>query len=96
MNPNPRWRHVGSAILSAVAVAAAAAPGLGQKGLPPLKGIDPAYMDRNAKACVDFFDFANGGLFPQLNSPAALAAFRSGPHTLASHRTAAEIPRLEP
>ena len=74
MNPNPRWRHVGSAILSAVALAAAAAPASGQKALPPLKVIDPAYMNRNAKACVDFFDFANGGWFAHDTIPAAYSS----------------------
>jgi len=74
MNPNLRWRHVGSAILSAVALAAASAPASGQKALPPLKVIDPAYMNRNAKACVDFFDFANGGWFAHDTIPAAYSS----------------------
>ncbi len=74
MNPNPRWRHVGSAILSAVALAAASAPASGQKALPPLKVIDPAYMNRNAKACVDFFDFANGGWFAHDTIPPAYSS----------------------
>ena len=30
------------------------------KPLAPLKVIDTSYMDRSAKACVDFFAFANG------------------------------------
>jgi predicted metalloendopeptidase len=74
MNPNPRWRHVGSAILSAVALAAASTPVSGQKALPPLKVIDPAYMNRNAKACVDFFDFANGGWFAHDTIPPAYSS----------------------
>src|SRR5690349_8288672 len=69
MNPNLRWRHAGSTILSAVALAAASAPASAQKALPPLKVIDPAYMNRNAKACVDFFDFANGGWFARDTIP---------------------------
>jgi putative endopeptidase len=74
MNPNPRWRHVGSAVLSAVALAVASAPASGQKALPPLKVIDPAYMNRSAKACVDFFDFANGGWFAHDTIPPAYSS----------------------
>ena len=31
-------------------------------------------MDRNAKACVDFFDFANGGWFAHDTIPAAYSS----------------------
>src|SRR5262245_1758554 len=74
MNPNLRWRHVGLTILSAAAFVAASAPAFAQKALAPLKVIDPAYMNRNAKACVDFFDFANGAWFAHDTIPAAYSS----------------------
>ena len=40
----------------------------------PLKVIDTAYMNRHANACVDFFDFANGGWRAHDTIPAAYAS----------------------
>jgi putative endopeptidase len=69
MKPNPRWRHV--AIVCLAILAAASARASAQKVLAPLKVIDPSFMDRSAKACVDFFDFANGAWFAHDTIPAA-------------------------
>ena len=41
--------------------------------LAPLKVIDTAYMNRGAKACVDFFQFANGTWLAHDTIPAAYA-----------------------
>lgn len=40
----------------------------------PLKVIDTAYMNRHANACVDFFDFANGGWRAHDTIPAAYSS----------------------
>jgi len=48
-------------------LAQAAAP----KPLAPLKVIDTAYMNRGAKACVDFFEFANGAWLARDTIPAS-------------------------
>jgi putative endopeptidase len=43
-------------------------------GLPPLKVINTAYIDRNANACVDFNAFANGAWLAADTIPAAYSA----------------------
>jgi len=64
-----------------VALAVSAAPSLtiaqgvaASKPLTPLKVIDTAYMNRGAKACVDFFDFANGAWLAHDTIPAAYSS----------------------
>ncbi|HEV8499012.1 MAG TPA: M13 family metallopeptidase [Gemmatimonadaceae bacterium] len=64
-----------------VALAVSAAPSLtiaqgvtASKPLAPLKVIDTAYMNRGAKACVDFFDFANGAWLAHDTIPAAYSS----------------------
>jgi putative endopeptidase len=52
-------------------VAATAVHAQAPKALAPLKVIDTAYMNRGAKACVDFFDFANGAWLAHDTIPAA-------------------------
>jgi putative endopeptidase len=42
--------------------------------LPPLRVIDPTYIDTTAKACVDFFKFANGAWLKRDTIPAAYAS----------------------
>lgn len=42
--------------------------------LVPLKVIDPAFMNRSANACVDFFQFANGGWLTRDTIPAAYSS----------------------
>src|SRR5690348_8907713 len=73
MNPKAHARYVWFSVL---ALLAAIVPSglVAQKALPPLKVIDPAYMNRNAKACVDFFDFANGAWFAHDTIPAAYSS----------------------
>lgn len=72
MNPKscPRYTRIGFLFALAGLPATAAA----QKVLPPLKVIDPTYMDRGAKACVDFFSFANGAWFAHDTIPAAYSS----------------------
>lgn len=59
----------GSAPIAALAQAASP-----QKPLAPLKVIDTAYMNRGAKACVDFFEFANGTWLAHDTIPAAYSS----------------------
>ncbi|HVX41802.1 MAG TPA: M13 family metallopeptidase [Gemmatimonadaceae bacterium] len=40
----------------------------------PLKVVDTSYMNRHANACVDFFDFANGGWLARDTIPAAYSS----------------------
>jgi putative endopeptidase len=40
---------------------------------PPLKVLDPSYMDTSANACTDFFEFANGGWLKRDTIPAAFS-----------------------
>lgn len=63
---------VGSAILAPMRVDAQQADS--PKALAPLKVIDPAYMNRNANACVDFFQFANGTWLAHDTIPAAYSS----------------------
>ena len=58
------------AVPAAAAAQAAAAP----KPLAPLKVIDTSYMNRGAKACVDFFAFANGAWLAHDTIPAAYSS----------------------
>jgi putative endopeptidase len=44
------------------------------EALPPLKVVDVAYMDTTAKACNDFFAFANGGWLKDDTIPAAYSS----------------------
>lgn len=46
----------------------------GQPALPPLKVVDPAYMDTTVKACTDFFLYANGGWLAHDTIPAAYSS----------------------
>ncbi|MDB4877640.1 MAG: peptidase [Gemmatimonadetes bacterium] len=61
--------------LVALCVLASARRAVAQKAdassLPPLKVVDAGYIDRSAKACVDFFQFANGGWLMHDTIPAA-------------------------
>lgn len=42
--------------------------------LPPLKVFDPSYIDTSAKACQDFFAFANGAWLKRDTIPAAFSS----------------------
>jgi putative endopeptidase len=48
------------------------------KPLAPLKVIDTAYMNRGAKACVDFFEFANGAWLARDTIPASYSSSSVG------------------
>src|SRR5690242_4500922 len=73
MNPKAHARYVWFSVL---ALLAAIVPSglVAQKALPPLKVIDPAFMDKGVKACVDFFSFANGAWFARDTIPAAYSS----------------------
>jgi len=73
MNPKARPRHARFSVLPLLL--ALAPSGLAaQKALSPLKVIDPSFMDKGVKACVDFFGFANGAWFARDTIPAAYSS----------------------
>ncbi len=74
MNLKPLQRHVRSIGLATLALAAASTTAAAQKALPPLKVIDPSFMDKSVSACVDFFSFANGTWFKHDTIPAAYSS----------------------
>jgi putative endopeptidase len=67
-----------SVTFAGLAVVAAVATARAQRAdattLPPLKVIDASYIDHSAKACVDFFQFANGGWLKRDTIPAAYSS----------------------
>ncbi len=72
---------LGFALALALATSAlrAQAPGPGVtsaslSAAPVLRVVDPAYMDRTANACTDFFQFANGGWLAHDTIPAAYSS----------------------
>src|SRR5689334_13002872 len=73
MNPKARLRHARFSVLPLL-LALAPAGLAAQKALSPLKVIDPSFMDKGVKACVDFFSFANGAWFARDTIPAAYSS----------------------
>lgn len=64
-------------LLALVPVAGGAQQGSALPGdvlLPPLRVIDPGYMDRTANACTNFYQFANGAWLQRDTIPAAYAS----------------------
>ena len=60
-----------------VALCLSAGPAIAQSApdsLPPLKVVDVAYMDTTARACTDFFRFANGAWLKHDTIPAAYSS----------------------
>ncbi len=62
------------ALLPAVAPAQQGPADPGAVLLPPLRVIDPGYLDRTANACTNFYQFANGGWLKRDTIPAAYAS----------------------
>jgi putative endopeptidase len=60
-------------LAAAVATVSTTRAAVGQS-LPALKVIDTSYLDRGANACVDFFQFANGGWLKRDTIPAAYSS----------------------
>jgi predicted metalloendopeptidase len=58
--------------------------------LAPLKVIDTSYMNRKANACVDFFDFANGGWYARDTIPAAYSSSGVGHDVMARRKSMAQ------
>src|SRR5215211_3234650 len=54
-----------------------ALPLAAQSGFRQTKPIDPANIDRTANACVDFYQFANGGWLKSNPLPAAYSRWGS-------------------
>jgi len=64
-----------AAVMLALPFAAAhAQSSLPASAVPPLKVVDPAFIDRSANACVDFFQFANGAWLKNDTIPAAYSS----------------------
>jgi putative endopeptidase len=64
-------------VLALFPAAAAAQQGPAAPGsvlLPPLRVIDPDYLDRTANACTNFYQFANGGWLKRDTIPAAYSS----------------------
>jgi putative endopeptidase len=74
MKLKPLPRYVRSFGAASLVVVGASGPAVAQKALPPLKVIDPSYMDKSVSACVDFFSFANGAWFKRDTIPAAYSS----------------------
>lgn len=62
------------ALLALPLAAAGAQSAMPASVVPPLKVIDPAFIDRSANACVDFFQFANGAWLKNDTIPAAYSS----------------------
>jgi putative endopeptidase len=73
MNPKPRARYARFSVLPLL-LAIVPSGLIAQKALSPLKVIDPSFMDKGVKACVDFFSFANGTWFAHDTIPAAYSS----------------------
>src|SRR5271156_4037449 len=66
---------LGSTLLTGAAVAQSGAPAPGNlMTLPPLRVVDPTYIDTTANACVDFFQFATGAWMRTDTIPAAYSS----------------------
>jgi putative endopeptidase len=61
-------------LLTAALVAGVAQAAQAQDSLPPLRVIDPSFIDSTANACVDFFQFANGVWLRRDTIPAAYSS----------------------
>ena len=62
------------ALIALPLAAASAQSPLPATAVPPLKVVDPAYVDRSANACTDFFLFANGAWLKNDTIPAAYSS----------------------
>lgn len=62
------------ALVAAPLGAASAQSTLPTTAVPPLKVVDPAFIDRSANACSDFFLFANGAWLKNDTIPAAYSS----------------------
>jgi predicted metalloendopeptidase len=72
-------RRVAGALLTtlALALSPALAPAAGQSpdsGLPPLRVVEPRWIDKSANACTDFFQYANGAWLAHDTIPAAYSS----------------------
>lgn len=65
-------RRVGLALLVAVALCTSSIAAQG--ALPPLKVVDRLWIDTTARACTDFFQYANGGWIAHDTIPAAYSS----------------------
>jgi putative endopeptidase len=70
------YRFARSIALSSLIVASAA-PALAQNTYKQTVPLDPANLDRTANACVDFYQFANGGWIKNNPIPAAYSRWGS-------------------
>ena len=68
-----------STALAAIALVVSAAAPLGaQNANRQTKPLDPANLDRTANACVDFYQFANGGWIKNNPLPRRVGRHESG------------------
>ena len=74
LSSRPATLALAAAMLALPLAAVHAQAPLPASVVPPLKVVDPAFIDRGANACVDFFQFANGGWLKNDTIPAAYSS----------------------
>lgn len=67
----------GATALALLAACALAWAAFAQGGRPQGRGFDPTRMDRDAAACHDFYQYANGGWLKRTEIPAAFSSWGS-------------------
>ena len=70
-------RHKSTTAVTAVLALALALPAAAQGSYQQTVPLDPANLDRSANACVDFYQFANGGWLKRNPLPAAYSRWGS-------------------
>jgi putative endopeptidase len=61
-------------LVATALLALGASRGFAQAPMPPLKVVDPAFIDTTADACTDFFQYANGAWLARDTIPAAYSS----------------------
>jgi putative endopeptidase len=72
--PRIARRHRLGLQLTIALILVAVPPASAQHTLPPLKVVDPSYIDTTANACTDFFQYANGAWLAHDTIPAAYSS----------------------
>lgn len=76
------------AVVAALIACVASAAGAQQSAYMQTVPLDPANIDRSANACVDFYQFANGGWTKRIEIPAAFSTWGSFSELAEKNQTA--------